>query len=77
MMSQTSDSIRAKIDALCAAAQQDISVQQQLEADPAALLASQGLYGIVEPDADRRGHSIHMCPWHTCQATRHHETRVQ
>ena len=76
MMSQTSDAIRAKIDALCAAAQHDVVVQQQLEADPAALLASQGLCGITEPGVDR-GHAIHMCPWHTCQATRHHETRVQ
>ena len=76
MMSQTSDAIRAKVDALFAAAQHDVEIQQQLETNPGAFLASQGLYEIAEPTEDR-GHSIHMCPWHTCQGTRHHETAVQ
>jgi hypothetical protein len=73
MMSHISE-IRSKVDALCAAARLDARVQQELEQAPAGLLASRGLDPRV---MDAEPHSIHMCPWHTCQATRHHEIPVQ
>lgn len=75
MMSHISE-IRSKVDALCAAARLDARVQQELEQAPAGLLASRGLDANVAA-SDAEAHSIHMCPWHTCQATRHHEIPVQ
>jgi len=73
MMSQANE-LRAKVDALRAAGFD--SVVEEPGQDVAGLLASQGLYEVVrDPEADT--HSIHMCPWHTCQATRHHEIRIQ
>ena len=74
MMSQANE-LRAKVDALRAAAGADVAVLAQLDQDMAGLLESRGLYDVREPEAD--SHSIHMCPWHTCQATRHHEIRIQ
>ena len=74
MMSRIGE-LRTRVDAICAAAKLDARVLQQLEQDPSGFLVSSGVEWTDAHDA--QAHSIHMCPWHTCQATRHHETRIQ
>jgi hypothetical protein len=76
-MIQSGEVVRARVDALRAAAVLGSELQRQLEQEPMEALASHGLLGhagVTAPASHEEIRSMHMCPWHTCQATRHGST---
>lgn len=76
-MIHSGEVIRARVDALRTAALPGSELQRQLDLDPMETLEAHGLLGaegVTEPAPHHDGRVIHMCPWHTCQATRHGST---
>lgn len=79
MQSQTLQAIRTRLDALRQAAESDAVIREQLIHDPVELLRATGLLHsdhtesatAEDSESHHRGGAIHLCPWHTCQATRH------
>jgi hypothetical protein len=78
MSSEAGEEIRVKVDALHHLMKSDDTVQQDIKDDLIGFLASRGLLdqkyndpSLKEPETLHRTTSVHMCPWSTCQATRH------
>jgi hypothetical protein len=70
---QDADVIRRKVDALRQTMRQGAAERQ----DPPIAVISKALSDIADSEQSsqardiQRVGSIHMCPWHTCAATRH------
>jgi ATP phosphoribosyltransferase regulatory subunit HisZ len=77
MQSHTAEEIRNKVDLLRHTVESDASVHQQIKSDLLGLLEKHGLLEgvqaeLLEPaDALHHMDSMHICPWDTCEATRH------
>ena len=70
MAVQSSKSVRSKIDHIRQVIGRDQIARQQIDADPVGYLAAQGALSSDQRDIAAQD-GVHMCPWHTCQATRH------
>ncbi len=65
-MEQLRDRVRSKVDEMRAAGYaRGRDREQLLEA------LSKSLPADAAAEPAQRGGAIHLCPWHTCQATRH------
>jgi len=65
-MEQLRDMVRSKVDEMRAAGHaQRYDRAKLVDALSNAVPAGKG------SEATQHGGTIHMCPWHTCQATRH------
>lgn len=64
-MESNADVVRARVDRLRIAQQASTRNRDQVLAD----LTREPAAAIGEFDTHRGG-ALHMCPWHTCQATR-------
>ncbi len=71
-MQTAHDLVRLKVDALRSAmAAREVNQGQAIKAlADIAACESPVDRSISNPDM-HRGDALHMCPWHTCQATRH------
>jgi hypothetical protein len=73
---QTAETIRSNVDAARLALSDDL-LQQNARTDLMAFLKSRGLLEtenqplLQQIEDPHDPISIHMCPWHTCAATRH------
>lgn len=74
----STDLIRARIDALRSTAKRGDQIHEEMKSNLAGFLETHGLFDATSHLAqanksEDRHHSgvIHLCPWHTCQATRH------
>lgn len=78
MSSEAGEEIRMKVDALHHFVKSDDTIQQDIKDNLMGFLGSRGLLdqkynvpSLTEPETLHRTTSVHMCPWSTCQATRH------
>ena len=73
----SADLVRAKIDALRNTAKTGEHLHEEMKVNLTGFLERYGLIdndqSIVrsKPEAYHNSGSIHLCPWHTCAATRH------
>jgi hypothetical protein len=78
MNTRSSDALRECVDALRVDTMSQPALEQRLRGDMTAVLASRGIVGGDLTASARREHEVlhdagsgHLCPWDTCQATRH------
>jgi len=71
MSLQTSNIIRSQVDAIRAAANSDDHIQQLIKNDLQGFLDEEFRSTSLKDPVDQHSGSVHMCPWQTCQATRH------
>lgn len=71
-MQTAHDLVRSKVDALRSAVTAgEVNQGQAIEALAGVAACESSVdHSISNPDMHRGG-ALHMCPWHTCQATRH------
>lgn len=66
-MEQLRDIIRSKVDQMRAEGHAQSHDRQALIESLSGSMPALG----SNREPDLRAHTLHMCPWHTCQATRH------
>jgi len=78
MSSPSHDEIRNKVDLLSHTIKSDDTLQSEIKENLIEFLRSRGLLeqkytkvSFPDPETAHGAGSVHMCPWGTCQATRH------
>ena len=65
-MEEILDKLRSKVDEMRA-----LGYAQCYDREQLIDMLSKSMPAGVIPEPEQRGGAIHLCPWHTCQATRH------